>query len=134
MTRFMLDTNVVSTVIRARSRQLDRRVADAPPDALCVSIITYAETAFGLAKRPGATTLATAAVDFFSRTAILDFDFDAGRTFGSLRALLERRGTPLSPLDTLIAAHAVSVRATLVSNDQAFLMVPDLLVEDWTEA
>jgi len=134
MTRFMLDTNVVSTLIHARSKQLDRRVADTSPDALCVSIITYAETAFGLAKRPGATTLAAAARDFFSRTAILDFDFDAGRTFGSLRALLERRGTPLSLLDTLIAAHAVSVRATLVSNDKAFLMVPNVQVEDWTKA
>ena len=134
MTRFMLDTNAVSAFIHARSSQLDRRIAQARPDTLCVSIITFGETAFGLAKRPAATRLAAAAGGLFSKTAILDFDFDAGRTYGSLRALLEKRGKPLSPLDTLIAAHAVSTRAILVSKDQAFAMVPDLQVEDWTEA
>ena len=134
MTRFMLDTNVVSAFIHARSTQLDRRIAEAGPDTLCVSIITFGETAFGLAKRPAAKRLAASVGGLFSKTAILDFDFDAGRTYGSLRALLEQRGTPLSPLDTLIAAHAVSTRAILVSKDQAFAMVPDLPVEDWTEA
>jgi tRNA(fMet)-specific endonuclease VapC len=132
MNSFMLDTNVVSAFIRGRSKQLDLRIADTPPDRLCVSIITFGETTFGLAKRPGATTLAAAAHNLFGKIEILDFDLKAGKTYGSLRALLEARGTPLSPLDTLIAAHAASIGATLVSNDRAFRMVPDLQVEDWT--
>jgi len=130
----MLDTNIVSTFIHGRSKQLDRRIAEAPPDTLCVSIVTFAETEFGLAKRPGATTLAAAANNLFNKIEILDFGFDAGSAYGPLRALLEKRGTPLGPLDMLIAAHAASVRATLVSNDRAFRMVPDLRVEDWLRA
>jgi tRNA(fMet)-specific endonuclease VapC len=134
MTEFMLDTNIVSTFIHARSQKLDRQIAETTSEALCVSIITFGETAFGLAKRPGATKLATAANNLFSKIKILEFDFNAGATYGSLRALMEKRGTPLGPLDMLIAAHAVSVGATLVSNDRAFRMVPNLQVEDWTQA
>jgi tRNA(fMet)-specific endonuclease VapC len=134
MNSFMLDTNIVSTFIHGRSRQLDKRIAGTPPSELCVSIITFGETAFGLAKRPAATTLAATAHNLFGQIEILDFDFKAGETYGSLRASLEARGTPLSPLDTLIAAHAVSVGATLVTNDRAFRMVPSLQLEDWTQA
>jgi tRNA(fMet)-specific endonuclease VapC len=134
MTGFMLDTNIVSAFIHNRSEHLDRRIAKTNYDALCVSIITFGETAFGLAKRPGATTLAAAANNLFGKIEILDFDFGAGGTYGTLRALMERRGTPLSPLDMLIAAHALSVGATLVSNDHAFRFVPGLRVEDWTQA
>lgn len=132
MTRFMLDTNIISTFIHGRSDHLDKRIAKTNYKALCVSIISFGETAFGLAKRPGATTLAATANNFFNEIGILDFDFKAGSTYGSLRAQMEKRGTPLSPLDMLIAAHAVSVGATLVSNDRAFQMVPNLQVEDWT--
>jgi tRNA(fMet)-specific endonuclease VapC len=133
MNGFMLDTNVVSTFVRGRSKQLDKRIADTPPDRLCVSIITFGEATFGLAKRPGAVTLAATAHNLFTKVEILDFDLKAGKTYGSLRALLEARGTPLSPLDMLIAAHALSVGATLVSNDRAFRMVPHLQVEDWMQ-
>ena len=129
----MLDTNAVSAFLRGRSTQLDVRIAEAPPDRLCVSVVTFAETAFGLAKRPGATTLAAAAHDFFGKIEILDFDLAAGKTYGSLRALLETSGKPLSPLDMMIAAHAVSDGATLVSNDRAFRMVPSLEVQDWMQ-
>jgi tRNA(fMet)-specific endonuclease VapC len=133
MTSFMLDTNIVSAFIRGRSKLLDARIADTPADRLCVSIITFGETSFGLAKRPGATTLAATAHNLFGKIQILGFDIEAGKTYGSLRALLEASGRPLSPLDMLIAAHALSVGAMLISNDRAFRTVPDLQVEDWIQ-
>ncbi len=134
MTLSMLDTNVVSTLIHGRSRQLDRRIGATTTDSLCVSIITFAETSFGLAKRPHATVLAAAANDLFGKLDVRDFDLTAGAAYGALPALLETRGTPLSPLDMLIAAHALSIGATLVSADRAFRFVPNLRVEDWTSA
>jgi tRNA(fMet)-specific endonuclease VapC len=132
MTRFMLDTNIVSAVIHGRSRPLDRRMSATSPSSLCISVITFAETAFGLAKRPAATTLAAATGDLFRRISVLDFDREAGAVYGTLRAELEARGTPLSPLDMLIAAHALAAGVTLVSNDKAFRLVSNLSLEDWT--
>ena len=133
MNGFMLDTNAVSAFIRGRSKQLDMRIAETPRDTLCISIITFGEIAFGLSKRPGATTLAATAHNLFGKIEVLDFDLKAGKTYGSLRAMLEASGRPLSPLDMLIAAHALSVGATLVTNDGRFEWCPIFEVEDWTQ-
>jgi tRNA(fMet)-specific endonuclease VapC len=104
---------------------------------LCVSAVTESELLYRLARKPEATALHAAlhaAVSgFLLRVDVRPWDSVVAARYGNLRAELERRGTPLGNLDTLIAAHALASDCTLVSNDQAFARVPPgLRWEDWT--
>ena len=94
--------------------------------------MTQGELFYGLARKPEAIALKTAVLAFLSRLDVLPWDRAAAERYGALRASLERLGTPLGNLDTLIAAHALSVDAALVTNDQAFARIEGLQVEDWT--
>ena len=130
----MLDTNIVGKAVRERPRILLGQIAKRSPSEICVSAISYGESTFGLRRRPEATGLASATEKFFAEVQILPFTIETAESYGILRAQMEKAGKPLGPLDMLIAAHALSVGATLVSNDRAFRMVPDLHIEDWTQA
>jgi len=101
---------------------------------LCMSAVTQGELVCGLARRPDATALKTAVREFLVRLEVLAWDSGAAERYGVLRALLERLGTPMGNLDTLIAAHALASGAVLVTNDQAFRRVEGLSVEDLTVA
>ena len=129
----MLDTNTVSALIR-----LNPNVVTAlrlvPITSVCISVVTEAELVFGLAKRPEATRLHAAVNEFLRRVDVLPFDRPAADTYGALQADLERAGTPVAPLDLLIAAHALSVGATLVTNDGALKKIQSLRLADWTVA
>lgn len=130
--RYMLDTNVVSQLIRKHPAVVSR-VTTAPMAALCISAVTEGELLFGLAKRPAATQLHAAVSEFLKRVEVLPWDSSAAESYGALRASMEAHGKPLAPLDMLIGAHAASVSAILVTNDRAFQQLGDLRVEDWTE-
>ncbi len=129
--RYMLDTNVVSHLIRAHPAVV-RRVTTTPMASLCISAITEGELLFGLAKRPAARKLHAAVLEFLKRVDVLPWDSGAAERYGTLRALMETQGQPLAPLDMLIGAHAASVGVVLVTNDQAFQKISDLQREDWT--
>ena len=131
-TRFMLDTNTVSFLIRASSPPLKARLLSVPMAQLCVSAVTQGELVYGLARRPEASALRTAVRELLARLEVLPWDSLAAERYGALRASLERAGTPLGNLDTLIAGHALATGAVLVTNDQAFGRVEGLQVEDWT--
>lgn len=130
----MLDTNIIRKAVRERPPVLLAQIAKRAPSDICISAISYGESEFGLRRRPEATALASATQKFFREVQVLPFTDETAETYGVLRAQMEKIGKPLGPLDMLIAAHAVSVGATLVSNDRAFRMVPNLEVEDWTQA
>jgi len=129
--RWMLDTNTVSDLLRARSPVL-QRVSEQPMATLCVSAVTEAELRFGLAKRPDAVRLHEAVRQLLLRVQPLPWDSAVAAVYGRLRAELERQGRPLSPLDLQIAAHALAQGATLVTRDRAFAQVPGLRVVDWS--
>lgn len=131
MTRFLLDTNTVRHLIKAHPQATQRLVA-VPIHNVCISAITAGELAFGLAKRPQATALKLAVEEFLRRVDVLPWDAEVALTYGPLRAHLQANGTPLAPLDTQIAAHALHLQATLVTNDQAFKQVAGLVLADWT--
>lgn len=131
---WILDTNIVSLLIHGRSASAAHRADELGSGSLCVSAVTYAEACFGLAKKPGARHLAAAADLLFAELDILPWTRETAETYGRLRADMKLIGKSLSPLDMLIAAHALEAGATLVSNDRAFRNVPGLPVEDWTEA
>ena len=130
--RYMLDTNIVSQLIRKHPSVVSR-VTAAPMAALCISAVTEGELLFGLAKRPAATQLHAAVNEFLKRVEVLSWDSNAAKHYGALRASMEAQGKPLAPLDMLIGAHAASVGAILVTNDRAFQQIKDLRLEDWTD-
>ena len=131
MTRYMLDTNTVSHLIREHPGVV-RRVLAIPMAAVCISSITEGELLFGLARRPEAKRLHTAVREFLRRVDVLPWDSDVAVRYGAARAALERQGKTLGPLDLLIASHGLHAGAVLVTNDRAFAQVDGLRVEDWT--
>jgi tRNA(fMet)-specific endonuclease VapC len=130
---YLLDTNTVSHLIK-RHPQVTHRLLAVPLHTVCISAITAGELAFGLAKRPQATSLKAAVDEFLRRVGVLPWDHAVAQTYGTLRAQLQSNGTPLAPLDTQIAAHALHTKTILVSSDKAFLHAHALTVEDWTDA
>lgn len=132
--QFMLDTNIASIVIKGASEPLRARLRATPLTSACISSITEGELLYGLAKKPGATTLREAVASFLRHVEVLPWDSAAAATYGELRADLEAQGTPLGNMDTLIAAHALAAGCILASNDKAFVRVPGLAVEDWLAA
>jgi tRNA(fMet)-specific endonuclease VapC len=128
----MLDTNVCVELIRGRAPGVFDRLRRHRVDEVAMSSITLAELQYGVAKsaRPGGN--AVLLVEFCAPLALLDFDSRAAETYGIMRATLERAGTPIGPLDSLIAAHALSLGVTLVTNNQReFRRVGGLRIENW---
>ena len=132
MTRYMLDTNTVSHLLK-KHPIVARRVVAVPITSLCISAITQGELLFGLAKRPEATTLHAAVGELLRRVDILAWDATAANSYGAARAATQRQGRVVAPLDLLIGAHALSTQAVLVTNDRAFGHLAGLQIEDWTE-
>lgn len=127
----MLDTNVVSDLLRNPSGSAAKRIADVGPDALCVSIITAAELRYGCAKKGSAKLLAHVEA-ILESVQVLAFDAPADAEYGGIRAELEVAGKAIGPNDLLIAAHACAAGATLVTaNSGEFARVRGLRVENW---
>jgi tRNA(fMet)-specific endonuclease VapC len=131
MKQYMLDTNAVSHLIKGHPVVVQRVVA-APITSLCISAITEGELLFGLAKRPDAKRLHLAVRALLRRVDVLPWDSVVAGRYGTVRAAMERQGKLLAPIDLLIATHALTVGAVLVTNDRAFGQVDGLAVEDWT--
>lgn len=131
MKRYMLDTNTVSHLFREHPAVTERVVA-VQMASLCISAITEGELLFGLAKRPVAKRLHIAVQEFLRRVDVLPWESSTAEHYGILRADMEKRGKILAPLDLLIATHALSMEAVLVTNDRAFSQMADLHIEDWT--
>ena len=129
---YLLDTNIVSYLLRNQFQILLSRFETAGAAATAISSITEGEVFFGIAKKPGAARLKTAAENFFDVVPVLPWDSAAARAYGLLRAEQERKGHPLSTEDLMIAAHALSLSLTLVTHDGAFSFVEELKTEDWT--
>jgi tRNA(fMet)-specific endonuclease VapC len=83
---------------------------------VALSVVTEMEIRFGLARNPG-LRIAPLVEEFLDAMTVLPVDSDVARTYGRIRAELDGEGRPIAPLDTMIAAHAVAVGATLVTND-----------------
>ncbi|MES1196404.1 MAG: type II toxin-antitoxin system VapC family toxin [Steroidobacter sp.] len=130
MTRYMLDTNTVSDLLRGNARST-KQLVSVPITSLCISSVTEGEMLYGLAKRPDAKQLHTAVMELLRRLDVLPWTSNVAHHYGVMRANLERRGKVLAPLDLLIAAHALASNAVLVTNDKAFKQVSGLVIENW---
>ncbi len=127
----MLDTNIVSALSRNPQGGASRHIAEVGPDAICVSIITAAELRFGCAKKGSAKLLAQIEA-ILASVQVFALDMPADAEYGRIRAELEAAGTPIGPNDMLIAAHALALKAVLVTaNTGEFSRVRGLQVENW---
>lgn len=128
----MLDTNICVELIRGRASRVFQRLRQHRVDEVALSSITLAEMHYGVAKSARPARHAVLLAEFCAPLAILPFDNQAAEVYGQMRIVLEREGAPIGPLDTLIAAHALSLGVTLITNNEReFRRVADLRVENW---
>ncbi|MEW6287647.1 MAG: type II toxin-antitoxin system VapC family toxin [Chloroflexota bacterium] len=130
--KYMLDTNICIGLIRQKPPKLIRRLTRCEPGEVGISSITIAELAYGANKSSQVEQNLTALEQFLLPLEIADFDQQASAVYGAIRAYLEREGKVIGSMDMLIGAHALSLGATLVTNNvDEFQRIPKLKVEDW---
>ena len=131
--KWLLDTNVCIAVIRQRPESALRRLRGKQVGQVGLSTITLAELEFGAAKSQQPAKARAALREFLLPLEVVTFDEGAAEAYGTVRAAMEKKGRPIGPLDTLIAAHALALGTVLVtSNTREFRRVPGLSVEDWS--
>ena len=127
----LLDTNICIHVINARPRAVLERFRHYRMGEIGVCSVVATELAYGVAKSRSVRNRQALEM-FLAPLEILPFDEAALWVYGDLRAELERKGTPIGALDTMIAAHALSQKSTLVTNNtREFDRVPGLTLENW---
>jgi tRNA(fMet)-specific endonuclease VapC len=130
---YLLDTNICIYIINRRPMEVFDRFEGLKVGQVAISSITGAELSFGVEKS-GSIRNRQALDKFLAPLDILAFDEAAMRAYGPLRSHLEGQGTPIGPMDTLIAAHALALGATLVTNKtREFQRVPALVLENWVD-
>ena len=130
--KYLLDTNICIALIRQKPAALLQRLTSLQPGDAGISSITLAELFHGVEKSARPEQNMSALEQFLLPLDLVDFDQDAALAYGKIRADLERTGQLIGSMDILIAAHAVSLDAIIVTNNvQEFQRVKGLFVEDW---
>ena len=130
----MLDTNICIYVIKHKPEIVFRKLQTIHPEDVCISSVTYAELVHGVEKSIAVEKNRLALSMLLANMEILDFDVDAADCYGKIRAGLERKGTPIGPLDMMIAGHAQSLGYTVITNNvKEFSRVSALKIENWAE-
>jgi tRNA(fMet)-specific endonuclease VapC len=129
--RYLLDTNIVSAVIRNPQGHVTERIREVGEANVATSIIVAAELRYGAAKK-GSARLTAQVEAVLGALEVLPFEDPADRVYGVLRAGLEQKGQPIGGNDLLIAAQALSLGFTLVTaNEREFSKIEDLPCENW---
>ena len=130
--RYLLDTNICIYIIKQRPARVLKRLRETDISDVGLSAITASELECGAQKSSRPVQSRRALARFLAPLQIAPYDAPAAEVYGRIRAVLERRGQPIGPLDFLISAHALSLSATLVTNNEReFARVPGLPVENW---
>ena len=131
MSRFLLDTNILSDLVRNPQGRVASRIAEVGEAAICTSIIVAAELRFGAARR-GSPRLTAQLERILAALDVQPFQAPADAAYAEVRTELERAGLPIGGNDMLIAAHALAAGWALVTdNEREFVRVPGLRVENW---
>lgn len=129
--RYLLDTNMVSELVRRPHGVVAQRVARVGEQAVCTSIVVSSEARFG-ARKSGSERLRDQVEAVLAALEVLPLDTPADHEYADLRHHLEQAGTLIGANDLLIAAHARALGLTVVTaNDRGFRRVPGLTVENW---
>ncbi|MCC7164819.1 MAG: type II toxin-antitoxin system VapC family toxin [Anaerolineae bacterium] len=130
--KYMLDTNICVELIRKHPAASVKRISRMRVGDIVVSAITVSELEHGVYTSSSPEQNLAALEQFLLPLVIAEFDYDAAVAYGQLRAHLERQDTPIGSMDMLIAAHALSLNLTLVTNNlKEVARVPNLSVENW---
>ena len=131
---FMLDTNICIYIIKRKPLDVIERFKQTEISRIGVSAITLSEFSYGVSKSSKPEQNQMALAQFMAPLEILPYGDDAAQYYATLRAHLERQGTPIGSLDMLIAAHALSAGCKLVTNNEKeFIRIPDLKIENWVK-
>ena len=131
---YMLDTNICIYIMKKKPEQVLRRFREVMDEGICISSITLAELEYGMKHSSNPVKNEQALLRFLAPLSILPFGSAAASVYGEIRAYLQSLGTPIGPLDMLIAGHARAEGAILVTNNvREFERVPGLEIENWAE-
>jgi len=129
---YLLDTNVCIAIIKRQPEVVFERLRQHKPEELKISVISVAELQYGVDKSQAVEKNHKALTKFLAPLTIVDFDRICVTAYGKIRAALARAGTPIGPLDTLIAAQAITHGLILITNNvQEFSRIPELTLENW---
>jgi tRNA(fMet)-specific endonuclease VapC len=129
--RYLLDTNIVSDLVRNPQGRIARRIREVGEAQVCTSIIVAAELRYGATKR-GSRRLSAQLEAVLAALDVLPFEAPADAAYGGLRARLEQLGRPIGANDLLIAAQVVALGYTIVTdNEREFARIDDLACENW---
>ncbi len=132
--RYLLDTNILSDLVRQPRGRVAEAIARVGEAAVCTSIIVAGELRFGAARK-NSTKLTAQLETVLEALDVLPLEMPADFHYAALRLALEQSGQPIGPNDMLIAAHALAVGAVMVTANVAeFSRVPGLAVENWLQA
>lgn len=132
MVAYLLDTDICIYLIKRKPAKVLAKLQSLEISTVGISAITLSELEYGVAKssKPDRNKLALA--EFVAPLELLPYDDAAAAQYGPIRTFLETQGTPIGPLDTLIAAHASALECTIVTNNEKeFSRIPNLSVENW---
>jgi tRNA(fMet)-specific endonuclease VapC len=129
--RFLLDTNVLSNLVRYPRGRIAARIAEIGEQHICTSIIVAAELRYGAAKK-SSSRLSAQLEAVLGAVDVLVLETPVDTVYGELRARLERAGRSVGANDLLIAAHALALGHTVVTdNEREFSRIDNLQVENW---
>jgi tRNA(fMet)-specific endonuclease VapC len=129
----MLDTNICVYLIKRKPERLIKRITKHSPEDIVLSSITVSELYYGVQKSMNKKQNMEALNLFLEPFEILSYNNEAAKIYGKIRSDLERKGTPIGSMDLLIAAHALSLGLTLITNNtREFKRIRGLKVIDWT--
>lgn len=132
---YLLDTNICIYLIKKRIPSLIERLTQYPTGDIMISSISVAELEYGIQKSFNPEKNRDVFLEFLIPFRLEPFDPKASEEYGKIRLALEKKGKVIGPLDMLIAAHALSLQATLVTNNmKEFSRVPGLSVENWVKS
>lgn len=130
--KVMLDTNICIALIKRKPLQVLKRLTAYKVGEIGISAVTLAELEFGVAKSQHAEKNQAALEEFVLPLEVADFDREAARVYGRVRATLEKKGTPIGALDVMIGSHALALGVTLAThNTKEFSRIKGLTVVDW---
>lgn len=131
---YMLDTNICIYAMKKKPERVLKRLKEELNGGICISSITLAELEYGMKHSSDPARNEQALLRFLVPLSILPFGAAAASEYGEIRAYLQSQGTPIGPLDMLIAGHAKAEKLILVTNNvREFERVPNLEIENWAE-
>jgi tRNA(fMet)-specific endonuclease VapC len=133
--KVMLDTNTCIAIIKRKPQQVLKRFNAYKVGEIGISWVTLAELEFGVAKSQHIQKNQEALDEFILPLEIANFDREVARVYGRIRAILEKKGTPIGSLDTMIGAHALALGVTLATNNtKEFSRIKGLTIVDWLDS